>query len=202
MLDRSQWVIANNGISYESKVKLGVPQGLVLGPLIFIISIESINDNNLDGNLGLFADDTREGLEISSSEDAIKVQEDLHKHGTWSEDVNMVFNNLKFECLQSGFKEYLKVEYNYLTPNLERTIEVKDTVRDLGIWMSSHGDFDCHITKTIAKVRQRMGWISRSFKTNKIESKKFIWRNYITGLLDYNSQIWSPVNQVKVSSLE
>ena len=68
--------------------------------------------------------------------------------------------------------------------------------------MSSHGDFNFHIGKTIAKVRQRIGWISRSFRTNTIEFKKFMWRNYIAGLLDYNSQIWSPVNQVKMSSLE
>ena len=166
MQDRSQWVIANNEMSYESKAKLGIPQGLVLGPLIFIISIESINDDNLDGNLSLFTDDTREGLEIATSEDAMKVQEDLLKLGTWSEDFNMVFNNLKCECLQSGFNEDLKIEYNYLTPNLEYTIEVKDSVKGLGIWMSSHGDFDCHISKTIAKVRERMGWISRFFKTN------------------------------------
>ena len=68
--------------------------------------------------------------------------------------------------------------------------------------MSSHGNFDFHITKTIAKVRQRMGWIGRAFRTNNISFKKFMWQNYISGLLDYNSQLWSPVSSVKVSSLE
>ena len=47
-----------------------------------------------------------------------------------------------------------------------------------------------------------MGWINRSFRTNNVTLRKFLWRNYITGLLDYNSQIWSPTNQVKMSSLE
>ena len=47
-----------------------------------------------------------------------------------------------------------------------------------------------------------MGWINRSFRTNNVVLRKFLWRNYIAGLLDYNSQIWSPTNQVKMSSLE
>ena len=113
MLGRKQWVICNNKLSYVSEVRSGVPQGSVLGPLIFILSIESINYNDIQGNLGLFADDTREGLSIGSEFYAMKVQEDLFKLGEWSEDVNMAFNNLKFECLKSGFQGDLKNQYNY-----------------------------------------------------------------------------------------
>ena len=68
--------------------------------------------------------------------------------------------------------------------------------------MSSSGNFDFHITKTITKVKQRIGWIQCSFKNNDIEFRKFLWKNYIAGVLDYNSQIWSPVNDTKISSIE
>ena len=142
-----------------SQVRSGVPQGSVLGPLIFILSIESINNNDLHGNLSLFVDNTRAVLSIGSVSDAIKVQNDLHKLGDWSDEVNMSFNNLKFECLKYGFREELKFEYNYLTPNLDNIIEVKDNVKYLGVWMSCNGNFDYHISKTIVKVRQRIGWI-------------------------------------------
>ena len=141
MTGRTQHVIANNQISYPSNVRSGVPQGSVLGPIIFILSIESINNNDIVGNLGLFADDTREGFSISSEKDAMTVQEDLMKLGEWSEDINMAFNNLKFECLKAGFKEELKNKYNYLTPNLDHIIEVKDNIKDLGVWMSYTGNF-------------------------------------------------------------
>ena len=93
-------------------------------------------------------------------------------------------------------------EYNYMTPNLDYIIEVKDNVKDLGVWMSFSGNFDFHITKTITKVKQRIGWIQCSFKNNDIEFRKFLWKNYIAGVLDYNSQIWSPVNDTKISSIE
>ena len=60
-------------MSYMSEVRSGVPQGSVLGPLLFIIMIESINDLDLDGQLGLFTDDTREGKVIGREEDAMLV---------------------------------------------------------------------------------------------------------------------------------
>ena len=81
-------------------------------------------------------------------------------------------------------------------------VESKDNIKDLGIWMSSTGEFSYHISKVISKVKQRIGWIQRSFRTNNIDFKKFMWRTYIAGLLDYNSQIWCPIKEVKISSLE
>ena len=72
----------------------------------------------------------------------MKVQNDLHKLGNWSEDVNMSFNNLKFECLKSGFREELKHEYNYLTPDLDHIIEVKDNVKYPGVWMLGNGNYN------------------------------------------------------------
>ena len=131
----------------------------------------------------------------------MKVQDNLLKLGEWSNDVNMAFNYLKFECLKTGIQDDLKIQYNYLTPNLEHIIEVKDHVKDLGTWMSSNGNFDYHISKVICKVIQRIGWIRRSFMTNTISFKRFMWKNYIGGILDYNSQLWSPVNTTKISAL-
>ena len=77
MTSRTQHVIANNEMSYPAEVRFGMPQGSGLGLLIFILSIESINNNNIEGDLGLFTDDTCEGLAIRSASDAMKVQDDL-----------------------------------------------------------------------------------------------------------------------------
>ena len=127
--------------------------------------IESINSLDLEGQLGLFADDTREGKVIGCEEDAMMVQSDLDKLGKWSDDMNMMFNTLKFECLQSGMNMELRSQYNYLTPDLDHIITVKENVKDLGVWMSADGNFNYHIQKVITKVKQRVGWIQRSFRT-------------------------------------
>ena len=182
MRNRSQWVVVNNDISSPSSVLSGVPQGSVLGSLIFLLSIEIINDLKLEGNLGLFADDTREGMSIGNVDDAWKVQNDLRVIGAWSDITNMKFNSGKFECLKTGYNQDLKMEYEYITPDMDHIIESKDNIKDLGIWMSSTGDFSFHISKVISKVKQRIGWVQRSFRTNSIEFKKFMWRTYIENL--------------------
>ena len=175
-------MVVNNDISSPSSVLSGVPQGSVLGSLIFLLSIEIINDLKLEGNLGLFADDTREGMSIGNVDDAWKVQNDLRVIGAWSDITNMKFNSGKFECLKTGYNQDLKMEYEYITPDMDHIIESKDNIKDLGIWMSSTGDFSFHISKVISKVKQRIGWVQRSFRTNSIEFKKFMWRTYIENL--------------------
>ena len=86
-------------------------------------------------------------------------------------NTNMKINSGKFKCLKSGYNQDLKLEYDYITPDMDHIIESKDNIKDLGIWMSSSGDFSYHISKVISKVKQRIGWIQRSFRTNTIEFK-------------------------------
>ena len=119
-------MVASNAISSPSRVKSAVPQGSVLGPLIFLLTIESINYLKLDGDLGLFADDTREGMAVNNEDDVWKIQKDLLEIGQWSSQTNMKFNCSKFECLKTGFNMELKTEYDYLTPDMELTIENND----------------------------------------------------------------------------
>ena len=86
----------------------------------------------------------------------------------------MKFNSAKFECLKSGYNFDWKNEYDYITPDCDHIIESKDNIKDLGIWMSSTGEFSYHISKVISKVKQRIGWIQRSFRTNNIDFEKFM----------------------------
>ena len=86
-------------------------------------------------------------MAVRNEEDAWKIQNDLVEIGQWSSLTNMKFNCSKFECLKTGFNLELKSEYDYLTPEMELTIKNKDNIKDLGIWMSSNGDFSFHITK-------------------------------------------------------
>ena len=61
----------------------------------------------------------------------------------------MMFNSAKFECLKSGYNSDLKLDYVYITLDYKHTIEVKENIKDLGVWMSETGEFSYHITKVI-----------------------------------------------------
>ena len=143
--EREQIVIANGVKSKESFVKSGVPQGTVLGPILFLILISDI-DNNISSTASMFADDTRVLRKISTEEDVEALQEDLEKVFNWQEDNNMKFNGKKFELLRYGNNEILKENTKYLNPEGEE-IEQTEKLRDLGIQMSDTANFNEHITK-------------------------------------------------------
>ena len=67
-------------------------------------------------------------------------------------------------------------DYNYLQPDCEGAILETNSIRDLGIIISSNGDFSDHIDMIVRKVKQRNGWVFRAFQTNTIEFTKFMWK--------------------------
>ena len=89
-----------------------------------------------------------------------------------------------------------------MTPDYTQPIDEFDTLRDLGVIMSSQGGFQAHISHLISKVKQKMGWIHRTFITNNVEFRRFMWINYIRSNIDYASQLWCPSDQIQMSSLE
>ena len=162
LTDRNQYIIANGVKSAKSKVKSGVPQGTVLGPILFLILINDIN-KGIDSHVSLFADDTRIVKGVKDETDVEKLQSDLDKLYQWQESNNMLFNGKKFEMLRYGKNEDLKNSTMYLTPGAEDFIEVKEDLRDLGIQMADNAKFSIHISNVCAKVRQKCGWILRTF---------------------------------------
>ena len=128
--DRKQFIIANGVKSNQSNVKSGVPQGTVLGPILFLILINDIN-SGIDSHVSLFADDTRILRGVKNEEEVEDLQRDLEKLYQWQESNNMLFNGKKFEMLRYGKNQDLKNSTNYLTPRAEDLIEVKETLRDL-----------------------------------------------------------------------
>ena len=66
----------------------------------------------------------------------------------------MAFNGSKFQCLKYGPKEAIKSEYDYILGDLENIIEDVPNTRDLGIIMSSSGEFSDHINTIIKKAKK------------------------------------------------
>ena len=220
MTGRKQCVIANGEISEPVEVMSGTPQGSILGPLLFLIHIDSSmsipEDTETEENEQtnepannqtskkrqkkkflsytlIFADDTKVAVTIEDEQDAQKLQQKLEKIYKWAEDQNMLYNQTKFRCLKIGFNQDLKEQYNYMTPNASGAIEDVDHVKDLGIIMSADATFNAHITEVRRKVKMKAAWALRSFECRGPLFMRFLWTSYIRPHIDYGSPLWYPI---------
>ena len=115
---------------------------------------------------------------------------------------NMEYNGDELEFLKHGKLNNLIDLYEYIQPNCSRAIQETAVIRYLGIIISRNGYFSDHMNMITSKVKQRIGWIFRTFQTNTAQFGKFMWKSYIQGLLDYGSQIWAPVQITQIQKLE
>ena len=163
-----------------------------------------INDitNNIDSDISIFADDTRILRPVNTFEDVEALQDDLNKLYQWQETNNMAFNSNKFEVLRYGWNQELKNSTEYLTPDSEDLIERKEALRDLGIQMSDTGKFSNHVESVCSRVRQKCGWILRTFNSRNTFFMKFMWKSLVQGVIDYCSQLYYPMQSTELQSLE
>ena len=199
--DRKQIILANGSKSTKSDVRSGVPQGTVLGPLLFLIMINDLSDSVVESMVSLFADDTRVTKIIKNHDDVQKLQDDLNRVYKWQEDNNMVFNSKKFELLRYGRNKTFK-NSNYTKPDKNDKIEVKHVVRDLGVMMNDEADFSDHIDKVVTKASQKAGWVLRTFACRKTYFMKMMWKSLVQGHIDYASQLYQPLQSGDLARIE
>lgn len=99
MSGRSQTVVVDNEKSYCGTVDSGVPQGSVLGPLLFLLYINDM-PNGITSTTRLFADDTIMYRPIKNEQDAILLQKDLDKLAEWETKWQMEFHPQKCQVLR------------------------------------------------------------------------------------------------------
>ena len=177
-------------------VTSGVPQGSVLGPLLFIIYINDL-ESGISSDISKFADDTKIGKKVTNVDDARMLQEDLDRLYEWSEKWQMQFNVDKCSIMSVG-RSNGPVDYKINDNNLGRSY----SERDLGVQVSSNlrPREQCNAARN--RANRILGFISRCV-TNR--SSEVILRLYLALVrphLDYAAQFWSPYYRKDINSLE
>ena len=198
---RTQCVIVNGMRSDVSEVKSGVPQGSVLGPLLFLILLGDIDKSVSSAFVSSFADDTRVGHRIKTAEDINSLQEDLKAIYQWSADNNMKFNSENFECIRYGKRRDIHETTVYLS-DTNTVIAPKDQIKDLGVLISSNCLFKNQIDNVVKTASKLCGWILRTFKTRTPRLMILLWKSLVLSKLDYCSQLWSPIGKGDIQKLE
>ena len=101
LTDRRQRVVVDGEVSSWKSVLSGVPQGSVLGPILFLVYINDLEEG-VTGNILKFADDTKLFTKTKEIGDKQNLQDDIDKLVKWSEKWQMLFNFGKCKCLHIG----------------------------------------------------------------------------------------------------
>ena len=196
LTDRRQRVVVDGEVSNWKSVLSGVPQGSVLGPLLFLIYINDLDDS-ITSTVLKFADDTKLFRKVNTDGDKQHLQNDLDRLVKWSEKWQMLFNFGKCKCLHTGHGN-LNVNYKMGDTVLGTTVKEKD----LGVTISADMKVSEQCGIAASKGNQILGLIRRNIT---YKGKKLIiplYKAIVRPHLEYCIQAWRPYRKKDIDTLE
>jgi len=190
---RSQRVSIGNISSQTRIIHSGVPQGSVLGPLLFFIYINDLPLNNESTNTDLFADDAT--MYTSSSDTEViqmRLNSDLIRVQNWAQQNRMVINEGKTKCMILGTSQKLHKSGNpelSLAINNHRLENVKHE-KLVGVSIDNNLLWHDHIDKLCKTLSSKIALLSRIKKYLPTETRNLYYKHYILPTMDYCSNVW------------
>ena len=195
-IGRRQRVILRNGASSWKKVTSGVPQGSILGPLLFLLYVNDIPDAISSSIAKMFADDTKVYNSIVTSADCDALQADLNALAAWSHLWLLEFNADK--CVVLRIKAAVSYRYSLNGVYLQEVVDQKD----LGITVSNNLTPTRHVQDIVKKAHRKIAMFRRCFSGFDATKVKILYQSLIRPALEYASTAWSPNLKKDIDALE
>ena len=188
--NRRQRVVINGEASDWRPVTSGIPQGSVLGPILFICYVNDMPEA-VQGMIKIFADDTKIYSEVDNIDMQNKLQNDLESLQEWANTWQMRFNASKCKCLHLGGTNK---KFSYTMSEKGNTVTLEETTceKDLGVNIDPELKFTQHCVKVANKASQIVGMIRRSFDYIDSEMLCTLMKGLIRPHLEYGNTVWSP----------
>ena len=195
--NRTQRVRIGTSFSDTCPVPSGIPQGSVVGPLLFNLFINDLPDNlNSSAITKLFADDVTIYTCLSDVDSCSDFQRNLSSIQQWSNTWQLSISTVKSSILLLG-----KGSNDFFLSGAA-PINVVDNVRSLGITLDRDLNFKLHIHEIVTKAKRSSALIFRCFLSRQINSLTSAFKTYVRPLVEYSSQIWSPYSIQLVMMIE
>ena len=187
--DRSQFVEVNGKQSMWLPVTSGIPQGSVLGPLLFLLYINDLPDN-IDSSVYMYADDTKLYREIREPRDHEILQEDLNKLSVWSDLWLLKFHPEKCFSLTIGKQDEDHLDqfaYHMMIDKTKTFMTKVEDIKDIGVTIDCHLKFEKHINGKIVTANKLVGIIRRSFMFLNEEIFVPLYKSLVRSHFDYGN---------------
>jgi len=193
--NRTQAVKINNHISTKQVVEYGVPQGSVLGPILFNIFINDLKSISPDIILVQFADDAQflHSGKVENIASVIQQAEStVEQANNYFSENGLKVNSNKTKFLFIGSRSYISRIPEDITIKVgSSSIKPSDTVKNLGLVMDSFLSFEKHVDELCAKAIGLLYFFNRNKEFLNDISRKTVIEAIVISLFSYCSTIWS-----------
>jgi hypothetical protein len=197
--NRTQQVLVDGQASNEAQVTSGVPQGSVLGPLLFLAFINDLPDCVKSSTTRLFADDTVLYKRITSDQDATKLQEDLDSLQKWESTWLMQFHPSKCQVVRVTNK---RTPFPATYTIHGQTLEEVSSAKYLGLNVDSKLNFNTHVDITVKKANATRAFLGRNISQCSKSIKEATYKTYVRPILEYAAASWDPHTQRNIRKVE
>ncbi len=195
----TQYTKVNNTLSDMKEVRYGVPQGSILGPLLFIIFINDLSDHIMVDDYStchLYADDTAITIRATNNEELhTRLQQKLNATARWMKRNLLTVNTTKTKLMFFGTNHTLS---NIDPPNIvsnKEGIEIVDTYKYLGVMLDSKLTFTHHVTYLRKKSISRVKMLGKVRPMVDQSIALTIYKTIISPLFDYADVVFDCLSQ-------
>ncbi len=199
--NRKQRVVLNGYKSSWSKVSSGVPQGSVLGPLLFVLYVNDLPEIIESCKVKIFADDLK--LYSSRIKNQTEIQSDITNVGKWSKQWQLPINIGKCRVLHLGNKNQ-NTRYHLHDEKQNCTIDIlaDAVVKDLGVFIDNKLTFEKQVAECVRKANGVLASIKQTIKFINKEVFLSLYKSLVRPLLETAGAIWSPKLIKNIKMLE
>lgn len=186
--DRKQRVSLNGHTSQWSDVTSGIPQGSVLGPILFVIFINDLPDV-VSNVVKIFADDTKLYGPVTEQKDRQQIQQDIDRLSDWSDTWQLKFNTSKCSVMHLGHNNPKQVYNMRDNSGVYQHLEPTAIEKDLGVHVDDKLSFHQHVNTSVNKANRVLGIIKRTFTNRSKTIVKRLYTTLVRPTLEYGNAV-------------
>ena len=206
LCDRKQRICVNGEFSTWSAVLSGIPQGSILGPLLFLIYINDLpamcTQQDISTKIYLYADDAKIYKFITQMRDQADLQTVMNSVKNWSDEWLLRLNIDKCKTVSYYLHNPFSTQYHITHDNKTYILDQLSSINDLGVTFDSKLSFKDHISQKINKAYSILGIIKRNFIHMDEISFILLYKTMVRPHLEYANSVWCPYKKGDIKDIE